>query len=63
MRLTEGLYLDVAGVIGREMYRFSNADPRYTSELLGSAPAYNTGFYITNPWAAGYRAVKKLQCH
>jgi hypothetical protein len=58
MRLTEGLYLDVAGVIGREMYRFSNADPRYTSELLGSAPLNNTGFYITNPWAARYRAVK-----
>lgn len=58
MRNNEGMYLDVAGVIGREIYRFSNADPRYTSELLGSAPVNNTGFYITNPWASRYRVVK-----
>lgn len=58
MRNNEGMYLDVVGVIGREIYRFSNADPRYTSELLGSAPVNNTGFYITNPWASRYRVVK-----
>ena len=58
MRLTEGLYLDAVGVMGREMYRFSNADPRYTSELLGNPAVNNTGFYITNPWAARYRVVK-----
>ncbi len=58
MRNTEGLYLDAVGVMGREMYRFSNADPRYVTELLGSAPLNNTGFYITNPWAARYRVVK-----
>lgn len=58
MRLTEGLYLDVVGVIGREMYRFSNADPRYVTELLGSAPVNNTGFYVTNEWSARYRVVK-----
>ena len=34
MRLNEGQYLDVVGVVGREMYRFSNADPRYVTELL-----------------------------
>lgn len=54
----EGLYLDAVGVMGREMYRFSNADPRYVSELLGNAPLNNTGFYITNPWASRYRVVK-----
>jgi len=60
MRLNEGQYLDVVGVVGREMYRFSNADPRYVTELLGAGNTTlnNTGFYITNPWAARYRVVK-----
>ena len=58
MRNNEGLYLDAVGVMGREIYRFSNADPRYTSELLGNPDVNNTGFYITNPWASRYRVVK-----
>ena len=58
MRNNEGIYLDVVGVIGREMFRFSNADPRYVTELPGSAPLNNTGFYITNPWGSRYRVVK-----
>ena len=60
MRNNEGIYLDVVGVVGREMYRFSNADPRYVTELLGSGNTTlnNTGFYITNPWSSRYRAVK-----
>jgi hypothetical protein len=60
MRNNEGMYLDVVGVIGREMYRFSSADPRYVTELLGSGSSTlnNTGFYVTNPWASRYRTVK-----
>jgi len=60
MRNNEGIYLDVVGVIGREMYRFSNAEPRYVTELLGSGNTTlnNTGFYITNPWGSRYRTVK-----
>ncbi len=60
MRNNEGIYLDAVGVMGREIYRFSNADPRYVTELLGSGSTTlnNTGFYITNPWASRYRAVK-----
>ncbi|MFI5187361.1 MAG: RagB/SusD family nutrient uptake outer membrane protein [Chitinophagales bacterium] len=60
MRINDGIYLDAVGVIGREIYRFSNADPRYVSELLGSGSTTlnNTGFYITNPWASRYRVVK-----
>jgi starch-binding outer membrane protein, SusD/RagB family len=60
MRNSEGTYLDVVGVMGREMYRFSAADPRFVTELLGSGNTTlnNTGFYITNPWAARYRTVK-----
>lgn len=60
MRINEGTYLDAVGVIGREMYRFSSADPRFVTELLGSGTITlnNTGFYITNPWASRYRVVK-----
>lgn len=58
MRNNEGTYLDVVGVLGREMYRFSGADPRFVTELMGTSPLDNSGFYITNPWASRYRAVK-----
>jgi hypothetical protein len=60
MRNNEGIYLDAVSVVGREIYRFSNADPSYVTELLGSGSTTlnNTGFYITNPWASRYRVVK-----
>src|SRR3954463_3861318 len=60
MRINLGLYLDDVGVMGREMYRFSIGDPRYTTDLLGAGEATlnNTGFYITNVWASKYRVVK-----
>ncbi|PWT75628.1 MAG: RagB/SusD family nutrient uptake outer membrane protein [Bacteroidetes bacterium] len=60
MRNNLGLYLDNVGVIGREIYRFSGAEPRYTTDLLGagSSTLGNNNFYITNPWAARYRVVK-----
>jgi starch-binding outer membrane protein, SusD/RagB family len=60
MRINDGIYLDAVGIIGREMYRFSNADPRYVTELLGSGSTTlnNTGFYVTNPWGSRYRVVK-----
>ena len=60
MRNNLGLYLDDVSVIGREIYRFSGADPRYTTDLLGASDAQlnNTGFYIVNTWSAKYRVVK-----
>lgn len=60
MRNNEGTYLDAVSVIGREIYRFSNADPRFVTELLGqdASTLNNTGFYVTNPWASRYRAIK-----
>lgn len=60
MRNNIGLYLDDVGVVGREMYRFSTGDPRYTTDLLGASDAQldPTGFYITNTWASRYRVVK-----
>jgi hypothetical protein len=49
-------YLDDVGVIGREYYRFSGADPRFTSDLLGAGEAVldNNTFYINNPWQSRY---------
>src|SRR4030095_3630928 len=60
MRDNIGFYHDDAGVIGREFYRFSTSDPRFTSDLLGKGTAVldNNTFYITNPYAAKYRVVK-----
>jgi len=59
-RVRLGTYFDDLGVIGREFYRFSSSDPRFTGDLLGkeSAVLDNNTFYITNPWAARYRTVK-----
>jgi starch-binding outer membrane protein, SusD/RagB family len=51
-------YLDDVGVIGREMYRFANSEPRYTTDLPGTAALDNNTFYLTNPWNARYRVVK-----
>jgi starch-binding outer membrane protein, SusD/RagB family len=60
MRDNINFYLDDVGVIGREFYRFSTSDPRFTSDLLGKGTAVldNNTFYITNPFAARYRVVK-----
>jgi hypothetical protein len=60
MRTQIGLYLDAVGILGREVYRFSGAEPRYTSELLGKEELTltNNVFYLTNPWNARYRVVK-----
>ncbi|AXY77441.1 RagB/SusD family nutrient uptake outer membrane protein [Paraflavitalea soli] len=54
------LYLEVVGMIGREMYRFSSSDPRYVTDLLGSGTNVldNNAFYLTNNWNARYRVVK-----
>lgn len=59
-RVNLGTYLDDNGVIGREWFRFSGSDPRFTTDLLGGGTAIldNNTFYITNPWAARYRTVK-----
>ncbi|MFD1188302.1 RagB/SusD family nutrient uptake outer membrane protein [Pontibacter rugosus] len=60
MRGGIGTYYDNVGVIGREHYRFSGADPRFTSDLLGAANATldNNTFYTTTPWSSRYRVVK-----
>ena len=60
MRDNLGFYMDDVGVIGREFYRFSTSDPRFTSDLLGKGTATldNNTFYTTNPFSARYRVIK-----
>jgi hypothetical protein len=60
MRFDMNFYYDDVSVIGREYYRFSTSDPRFTSDLLGKASATldNNTFYITNPFASRYRVIK-----
>jgi hypothetical protein len=60
MRDAINFYYDDVSVIGREFYRFSTSDPRFTSDLLGKSSALldNNTFYITNPFAARYRVIK-----
>ena len=59
-RLRLGTYFDDCGVIGREYWRFSGSDPRFTTDLLGGGSSVldNNTFYITRPWASRYRTVK-----
>lgn len=60
MRSDINFYFDGVSVIGREYYRYSTSDPRFTSDLLGkeSATLDNNTFYTTNPFDARYRVVK-----
>jgi hypothetical protein len=60
MRINVGLYLDDVCVIGREIYRFSTGDPRYTTDLLGAEEAKldDRGFYLTNTWSTRYRVIR-----
>ena len=60
LRKEVGFYYDVSGIVGREFYFFTDADPRYTGELLGKDqqtldPA---GFYGTRPYAGRYAVVR-----
>ena len=59
-RTNLGTYYDDCGVIGREFWRFSGSDPRFTTDLLGGENSVldNNTFYITRPWASRYRTVK-----
>ncbi len=60
MRNSVAFYLDDIGTIGREIYHFSNSEPRYVTDLLGASSATLSGsnFYITTPWASRYRVIK-----
>ncbi len=60
MRSDMNFYFDGVSVIGREYYRYSTSDPRFTSDLLGkgSATLDNNTFYTTNTFDARYRVIK-----
>ena len=60
MRVRLDTYYDDVAVIGREYWRFSSSDPRFTADLLGRSTSVldNNTFYITGPWGARYRTVK-----
>src|SRR5882757_4389344 len=49
MRNALNFYIDDVSIIGRESYRFSNSEPRYTIDLLGANGSVLGGsnFYIT----------------
>ncbi len=63
MRVDLNLYLTDVSMIGREVYRFSASDPRFTADLLGrgSSVLDNNTFYITRPWAERYRVVRNAE--
>src|SRR6201989_1053025 len=43
MRNSIAFYLDDVGTIGRELYHFSNSEPRYVTDLLGASNATLSG--------------------
>src|SRR4051812_10575250 len=61
MRNNIAAYLDGTGIIGREIYRFSGSEPRYTTDMLGGGTKRldNNTFYITNPWASRYQVIRQ----
>jgi hypothetical protein len=60
LRTDLNLYFVDVGMIGREVYRFLAAEPRFTGDLLGKENAQlDAGsFYITRPWAAHYSNIR-----
>ncbi|MEO6038253.1 MAG: RagB/SusD family nutrient uptake outer membrane protein [Saprospiraceae bacterium] len=60
MRNNLPIYFDGIGVLGREFWRFSGSDPRYTTDLLGggSATLDPGSFYTNNAYASRYRVVR-----
>lgn len=52
-------YVDVS-MVGREIYRFLAAEPRFTGDLLGKENSeLDAGsFYTTRPWAAYYTNIR-----
>ncbi|MBO9733141.1 MAG: RagB/SusD family nutrient uptake outer membrane protein [Chitinophaga sp.] len=61
MRNSLAVYLDGEGIIGREIYRFSGSEPRYTTDLLGGGTKTldNNTFYLTNPWVSRYQVARQ----
>ncbi|MBK9983552.1 MAG: RagB/SusD family nutrient uptake outer membrane protein [Saprospiraceae bacterium] len=60
LRKQLNFYYFSTGIIGREVYLFTSADPRYTGELLGRAESVldNAGFYGTRPYSGRYITIR-----
>lgn len=56
MRSELDVYLQSVGTLGREIYFFEPADPRFTGELI-FGPVDPGGFLSTRPWDQAYRVV------
>lgn len=56
MRTDLAIYLRVVGTVGREIYYFEPADPRYTGELLFNTPDPG-GFLLNRPWQGRYQVI------
>lgn len=59
MRLSLATYYDGVSILGREAYRFSGSEPRWTTEMMGTGELDNNTFYTTNPWTSRYRVVRQ----
>lgn len=60
MRNRLGTYYDAVALIGREYYRYSASDPRFTGDLLGKGGSTldNNTFYTTGPYFERYRVIR-----
>jgi hypothetical protein len=60
MRQDLNFYYYTTGIIGRDWWYFTAADPRFTGELLGrdNSVLDPAGFYGTRPYQGRYRSVK-----
>lgn len=60
MRQDLNFYYYTTGIIGRDWYYFTAADPRFTGEVLGRGASVldPAGFYGTRPYQGRYRTVK-----
>jgi starch-binding outer membrane protein, SusD/RagB family len=60
LRKEINFYYFTTGIVGRDWYYFTAADPRYTGELLGRENSVldNAGFYGTRPYSGRYVTVK-----
>ena len=57
MRIDYAIYLRVVGSLGREVYYFEPADPRYTGNLLRGTPDPG-GFLVLRPWNGRYAVIR-----
>ena len=60
LRKEINFYYFTSGIVGRDLWLFTAADPRYTGELLGRDQSVldNAGFYGTRPYSGRYVTVK-----